>query len=141
MRPIRQESLSQLQVHAYRGWQRTTYSLRTGDQYEIRATGEWLYSPQVGFHGPQGSRYHSAPPFYPLPGIPGGALIGRVGESGLPFYVGAQASGEAAYPGELYLRIDDDRLGDNAGALAVEITVTRPQAPQPDTMPTSIPSR
>jgi hypothetical protein len=140
VRPVSQESLTTLQIYAYRDWQSTGYYLQPGDRYAIRASGEWLYSPFVGFHGPEGSRYHLAPPFYPLPGFPGGVLIGRIGETGQPFYVGSSSAGAAGGSGHLYLRIDDDRLGDNEGALAVEINVTRPPSTQPDApMPTPVP--
>jgi hypothetical protein len=141
-RPVSQESLTTLQIYAYRDWQATAYFLNPGDHYTIRANGEWLYSPFVGPHGPDGSRYHLAPGFYPLPAFAGGALIGRIGESGQPFYVGRLSAGTAREHGQLYLRIDDDRLGDNEGALTVEINIASLPSAQPDApMMTPMPSR
>jgi hypothetical protein len=142
VRPFHHQLLSQLRVYAYRDWQSTAYSLHPGDRYEISAKGKWLYSPIVGLHGPAGSKHHISPPFYPLPGVPGGALIGRVGEDGQPFYVGAKSWGVADRAGRLYLCIDDDRLGDNSGKLSVDITIVTPQTGQPDAAtPTTSPSR
>jgi len=114
-------------VYAYRGWQSIGVQLKEGDWYTIRARGEWLYSPYAGPNGPEGHRRYSAPVFYPLPRVPGGALIGRVGDSGSPFYVGAGVSGRADQHGLLYLRIDDDLLGDNKGYVTVEVVVTPPE--------------
>ncbi len=125
--PRSQAALKADHVYAYRGWQSTGVQLSTGDWYAIRAEGSWLYSPYAGPNGPEGHRRFSAPNFYPLPQVPGGALIGRVGEDGSPFYVGNRASGMADRNGLLYLRIDDDRLGDNEGHVTIEVKVTRPK--------------
>jgi hypothetical protein len=131
-------------VYAYRDWQSTIYTLHAGDSYHIEAEGSWMYSPEVGHHGPEGSRYHLAPESYPMPYAPGGVLIGRIGESGQPFRVGKEGWGIAEGSGKLYLRINDDRLGDNAGSLALDLQVE--QAPGgggadlPDALPLSTPS-
>jgi hypothetical protein len=86
----------------------------------------WTYSPFAGPNGPEGHRRYRAPNFYPLPNVGGGALIGRIGEEGKLFYVGKGASGQAERNGTLYLRIDDDLLGDNAGHLTFKVTVVSP---------------
>ena len=85
-----------------------------------------MYSPFAGPNGPEGHRRFRAPDFYPLPNVGGGALIGRVGEEDGPFYVGYGASGYAERNGLLYLRIDDDLLGDNSGYLTLDVQVIRP---------------
>jgi hypothetical protein len=41
--------------------------------------------------------------------------------------------------GRLYLRIDDDHLGDNEGVLTVEITVAKVPSSQPDAQPQGTP--
>ncbi len=121
-----QDALRVNRIYAYRGWQSTDIQLAKGDMYTIRAEGTWLYSPFAGPNGPQGHRRYLAPNFYPLPGVGGGALIGRVGETGQPFYVGGHTSGVAQHNGLLYLRIDDDRLGDNTGYVTLDVTVIKP---------------
>jgi hypothetical protein len=110
-------------VYAYRQWQSTGVELNVGDQFRLRANGKWEYSPIVGLNGPRGGR--PAVDSYPLPWALGGALLGRIGESGEPFLVGASARGVADTHGILYLRINDDLLGDNAGTLDVDIEVVR----------------
>ena len=120
-RPHTQSELLTHTVFAYRQWQSTGFYLDQGDRFTLTARGEWLYSPLVGRHGPAGGR--PAPAFYPLPNVAGGALIGRVGEDGQPFYVGRWSTHSASAPGLLYLRINDDLLGDNEGQLAVEIEI------------------
>jgi hypothetical protein len=59
-----------------------------------------------------------------MPDVAGGALIGRIGEEGEPFYIGRRTSATAQSSGLLYVRINDDVLGDNAGRLQLEIGVT-----------------
>ena len=124
--PQTQEALLVNRVYAYRGWQSTGVQLARGDEYMIRARGNWLYSPFAGLNGAEGHRRYRAPDWYPWPNVGGGALIGRVGEDGKPFYVGRGASGVSDRNGLLYLRIDDDLLGDNKGSLTFEVTVIRP---------------
>ena len=124
--PQPQEALLVNRVYAYRGWQSTGIQLHKGDQYILHAEGLWLYSPFAGPNGPEGHRRYLAPSFYPLPNVGGGSLIGRVGDEGQPFYVGRGRSGLADRNGLLYLRIDDDLLGDNVGSVTFEATVIAP---------------
>ncbi len=119
----RQETLSEPRVHAYRDWQNMAVQLREGDLVAIRASGEWLYTPHE-VHGPQGHPRYPAPDFYPIPYAAGGVLIGRIGEKGEPFVVGKRTIHYAYEDGPLYLRINDDRLGDNWGSVVVDIEVT-----------------
>ena len=91
--PVRQETLAQPRVFAYRGWQSIGVQLNEGDFVTIRARGEWLYTPGE-YHGPEGHARFPAPSFYPLsnPGgyerthaVPGGVLIGRMeGRTSVP---------------------------------------------------------
>ena len=124
--PQSQGALIVNRIYAYRGWQSTGIQLHKGDWYTIRAEGTWMYSPFAGPNGPEGHRRFLAPGFYPLPGVGGGALIGRVGEDGTAFYVGKDMSGRVERNGLLYLRIDDDLLGDNVGNVTIQVTVTSP---------------
>lgn len=136
--PVAYQRVGDQRVYAYRDWQSTSYTIGAGDTLEIWADGEWLYSPQAGMHGPDGHPVYWSPPFYPLPGVRGGALIGRIGEFGQPFYVGRRyrltswerdyARADAPQTGRLYLRINDDLLGDNKGHVTVRIAVSTPQA-------------
>jgi hypothetical protein len=126
---VRQEDLRRPRIYAYRNWQSVGVRANTGDRIEIQAQGRWLYTPGE-YHGPEGHARYPAPSFYPLPGVAGGALIGRIGEEGQPFFVGKSMTWFAERDGLLYLRIDDDILGDNEGWVAVGVTVT-PQKIEP----------
>jgi len=121
--PTRHEALTNPRIFAYRDWQSVGVQVQAGDVLQIRAQGDWMYTPGE-HHGPEGHARYFAPGFYPLPNVPGGALIGRIGEDSEPFYVGKRVTWEAMQDGLLYLRIDDDILSDNDGWVTVEINIT-----------------
>jgi hypothetical protein len=122
--PHPQAELSAQSVYAYRQWQSTGLYLNAGDRVYLTAQGQWSYSPVAGFHGPAGGRW--APSYYPLPTALGGALLGRVGETGEVFFVGPRVAFSPAQAGLLYLGINDDLLSDNTGVLTVKIRVASP---------------
>ncbi|MEW5721429.1 MAG: hypothetical protein AB1817_22570 [Chloroflexota bacterium] len=119
--PLRDaRDLDALTIYAYRDWQSTGFSVKPEQRVSIRARGQWLYTPGE-WHGPEGHARYRAPSFYPLPNLPGGALIGKIGESGKPFLVGNARTLRASSEGMLYLRINDDILSDNEGQVEVEL--------------------
>lgn len=122
--PITQEELSQTQIFAYRDWQSSGVRVDVDSQVRIRAGGEWSYTPGE-FHGPEGHARYRSPVFYPVRGVPGGILIGRIGETGRPFVVGKDTihhTGQNEH-GTLFLRINDDILSDNDGVVTIHVTV------------------
>ena len=121
-RPVSQETLITRRVYAYRDWQSLGLRVHPGEMLEVQAQGRWLYTPGE-YHGPEGHARYRAPAFYPLPHVPGGCLIGRIGEEGEIFYVGKGTRVFAQEFGTLYLRINDDILYDNEGWVSVEVTV------------------
>ena len=123
VRPIRHASLTQPRVYAYRDWQSVGVRVHAGDILHIRAKGTWMYTPDE-YHGPEGHPRYTAPSFYPLPGVRGGALLARIGEAGDPIYVGRRMTQRVDRDGTLYLRIDDDVLSDNDGFVTVEVSLT-----------------
>ncbi|MDY7041470.1 MAG: hypothetical protein SVX38_11460 [Chloroflexota bacterium] len=126
--PIQQADLSEKRIYAYRGWQSLGFTLHPGEVITIKAQGSWLYSPDVSYHGPQGSSVQfPAPLYYPLPNRIGGCLIGRIGDDGEPFYVGWGTTVQSNALGRLYLRINDDIVTDNDGHITVEVTVLPPE--------------
>ena len=60
---------------------------------------------------------------WPVNGLPGRALIGRIGEHGKPFFVGANAEVPASNGGNVFLTVNDDVRRINKGSLRVEIRV------------------
>jgi hypothetical protein len=128
MTPTLQEEMAQTQIFAYRGWQSTGVRLQANETAVIRAQGQWLYTPGE-WHDANGHKRYPAPSFYPMTGVAGGVLLGRVGEDGYPQYVGRNGRLYTSEPGIIYLRINDDILSDNEGSLQVSIEVI----PAPDT--------
>lgn len=62
----------------------------------------------------------------PLASAPVGALLGRIGD-GMPFLVGREVRFQSREDGRLQLRINDQFLGDNVGAVQVRVQVTSDQ--------------
>lgn len=120
--PVAQEELAKPRIFAYKDWQSLGLRVQKDDMLHIQANGDWLYTPGH-YHGPEGSPHYRAPGFYPLPHVAGGALIGRIGEHGEPFFVGKAITRRVDKSGLLYLRIDDNILSDNDGWVAVDITI------------------
>ena len=128
-RPVAHAGAGELRVFAYRGWQSTGRAVQPGELLTIIAEGEWMYSPQAGMNGPQGHPVFRAPAFYPVPGTTGGALIGKLGDLGQPFYVGRfyrqiPTGTDQDDSTLLYLRINDDLLGDNRGYVTARVELT-----------------
>jgi hypothetical protein len=122
MMPTLQEEMAQTQILAYRGWQSTGVRLQAGESAEIRAKGQWLYTPGE-WHDANGHKRYPAPNFYPMTGVAGGVLLGRVGDEGSIQWVGTRGRIYTSEGGMLYLRINDDILSDNEGSLQVAIEV------------------
>ena len=128
--PVAQEDLSAPRIYAYRDWQTVSILMAVGDIVHIRARGTWLYTPDE-FHGPEGHTEYPAPDTYPISGynVPGGVLLGRIGEDGPPFIVGRGRTVVADRAGTLYFRINDDILSDNEGYVTVELQIKAPEEP------------
>ncbi len=113
-------------VDAQRAWV-LLCEVESGDLVEIHVTGEGSWSiNEEGYASTDGA---GLPGVYresaPLPSAPLGALIGRIGE-GEPFLIGNQLTFEAPQTGTLAAQINDTWLGDNLGALSVEIKINQP---------------
>ncbi|HWI18623.1 MAG TPA: hypothetical protein VNT81_12800 [Vicinamibacterales bacterium] len=112
-----------IRVPATAGWVTTGMRVRRGEYISFDVTG------QVQLSGNSGDRAHSAgaprmAPGSPLPSVNAGALIGRVG-NGQPFGIGDQASVPMPFDGVLFLAVNDDERGDNAGEFIVSLARRR----------------
>jgi hypothetical protein len=123
IRPQNAESLSRPKIYAYKDWQSVGLQVDPGDRIDIRAEGQWLYTPGE-YHGPEGHRFYLAPDTYPINAAAGGILLGRIGENGPLFLVGKGRTIYASESGMLYFRINDDILSDNEGFVSLELEVT-----------------
>lgn len=118
-----------VQVQANQAWQGTGVQVN-GQNWQLAMCtgGQWTANPATGMVSAAGNPGLIAKPGYALPGQPEGALIGRIGNSGVPFLVGNKAQLPRAQQGELQLCINDDLdghygagLSDNLGSLSVEV--------------------
>ena len=119
-------------IQANQAWTETSVIL-TGQQvtHLTFVGGFWCSNPGDGTTGPDGyPQFPSAKPGYTLPGVPEGAMIGRVGNNA-PFLVGSAYIMRSGQTGPLSLCINDDLDGrygmglrDNFGALTFTIRTT-----------------
>ena len=102
-------------------WTPAGISVRQGDRLTINATGEVrLSSDGPDMASPTGSRAGRTSPNSPLPAVPAGALIARVGNSP-PFPLSDNLTVTMPANGQLFLGINDDHVGDNSGGFRVQI--------------------
>ncbi len=100
-------------------WTRTAIELRDGQEIWFDSRGEVRWGPdrKDGPGGESGSRRN---PNRPIPSRPGASLIGKIGESGNPFFIGNEKGPiRVRGRGALFLGINDDYLQDNSGAFRV----------------------
>jgi hypothetical protein len=113
---------SEVAVRADRPWTDTGIRVRRGQTVTFEASGEvhWGGDREDGPEGERNSPYNAN---RRIPGRPGAALIGRVGERDDDvFFIGAHPGPiRMAASGRLYLGINDDVLRDNSGAFRVRI--------------------
>ncbi|MBI5394898.1 MAG: hypothetical protein HZA91_06320 [Verrucomicrobia bacterium] len=115
-------SSSHLKVQSNADWQDTRITLRQGDKVNIAASGSYKFekaSAAVTAVGLEGETLKNRPP---CPKLTPCALVGRIG-FGEPFLIGAEKEFVAQEMGNLSLRVNEQPLYDNTGALDVEIVV------------------
>ena len=103
-------------------WTNTGLGLRATSRIQISTTGsiQWSYN---NFSGPSGI---SSGNNILYSGIPQSALVGRIGVSGTPFYVGDSYNSFANAVGTLYLSMNDNVRGDNSGSFVSTISYADP---------------
>jgi hypothetical protein len=110
-------------VRGNRQWIDTGIDLKMGQVLQIRSEGEVVWK-KSGFKwcGPEGSTSYTRWGNRSVLGSPVGALIGRIGTSPeYTFFIGSRLMMEACAEGRLFLGINDDNVGDNAGYFNVWI--------------------
>jgi hypothetical protein len=110
----------QTTVAAATPWNDTGVDVRAGMDVYFEASGRVRWGPdrQDGPAGEGGNRYNAN---RPIPGRPGGALIGRIGGSD-PFLIGSETGPiRMRASGRLSLGVNDDYLQDNSGSWRVTI--------------------
>jgi len=107
-----------VRVPASATWVATGLTVRKGDVVSFDSTGEVQLSDNAADRArPAGTNRLAQ--LSPMPDTNAGALIGRIGTNGRPFGIGDQASVPMPEAGLLYLAVNDDERGDNAGEFIV----------------------
>jgi hypothetical protein len=117
-------------------WTDTGIDLRPGDSVAVTAYG--LVAVETGGRIPPKAPGGFAPDcraaasiyggrfgIFPAPRLPCWSLIGRIGENGAIFEVGAKGTFQARSDGRLFLGINDDSLANNSGFWTAAVTVVR----------------
>lgn len=115
-----------LTIQANAPWQPSGVQVTSGDSLKILAMGKWSPAPAFDlWSGPEGL---ASSPGKEVPWIAGGALMGKIGNNGKPFEVGAETELRTTGDGEIYFSINDpfDWLKDNSGSLQVSIFRGKP---------------
>jgi hypothetical protein len=109
-----------IQVPANQAWTDTGITVNAGDKVVFQASGQITYGQSPG----QTATADGGPDRranYPLPSVPVGALIGRVGNSA-PFGIGTQTQPlPMPASGRLMLGVNDNELADNGGSYTVVV--------------------
>ena len=115
-----------VRVDAQTRWTDTGIVVRAGDTLHFQSQGTVsLMSGNSDLADPAGARNGRRASNAPLPSMPAGALIGRIGDSE-PFFIGdMETLQRAANSGRLYLSVNDDHLPDNGGQFRVTVSVER----------------
>ena len=108
-----------IRVPANAGWVSTGMRVRKGDTVTFSTSGEVQLSENANDRARSAGTPRTAPGA-PLPNVYAGGLIGRIG-NGQPFAIGDQASVPMPNDGVLYLAVNDDERGDNAGEFIVQL--------------------
>ncbi len=109
----------EIDVRAATAWTPTNIEVRAGQDLWFDARGEIRWGPGRK-DGPEGEGGSPRNPARPIPSRPGAALIGKIGESGDPFFIGKDSGPiQVRGRGTLFLGINDDYLQDNTGSFRV----------------------
>jgi hypothetical protein len=109
----------EIEVASSTAWTRTPIELRDGQDVWFDSRGEVRWGPGRK-DGPGGESGSPRNPARPMANRPGAALIGKIGESGDPFFIGNDKGPiKVRGRGTLFLGINDDYLQDNSGSFRV----------------------
>lgn len=109
----------EIDVAGATAWTRTSIELRDGQELWFDSRGEVRWGPGRK-DGPSGESGSPRNPARPIPSRPGASLIGKIGESGDPFFIGNERGPiRVRGRGTLFLGVNDDYLQDNSGGFRV----------------------
>jgi hypothetical protein len=109
-----------LAVPVDRPWSDTGVDLDRGEMFSV------LASDTIDFGSadtdPEGYEPDTYDQYNVVPCTDHAGLIGRIGQDGYPFFLGAEALAVATSGGRLYLGVNDSNVGDNSGSYAAVVT-------------------
>jgi hypothetical protein len=103
-------------------WVDTGITVRQGQNVRFQTVGQVQLSADAGDVATSAGRSERAAMNAPMPSVPAGALIGRIGPIGQPFAIGNLTTVAMPGTGRLYLAVNDDELSDNAGGYEVTLS-------------------
>ena len=114
-------------IPADRAWTDTGMEVGVGDVVTVRSSGEIVHDTALPNPvGPDGDVESELRQCNVIVDVNHAALIGRVGDEGVPFLVGASSQFTADHSGILYLGINDVGVQNNTGSFTSVITITPP---------------
>jgi serine/threonine protein kinase len=112
-------------------WQNVGVKIKRGHTYKISANGQWSLGPLCAPTGPTGEDLYTIAcwdlGFQTVANYSHAALIGKIGQDSLAFYIGTKFTFTADKDGTLYLASNDAPgfFFDNEGSLDVVITLEK----------------
>jgi hypothetical protein len=103
-------------IPANEAWVDTGHRLSIGEHVRVTADGAVQFDESVTAVGPEGTPVESWQAWNIVFCVNHASLIGRIGESGEPFFIGPEALFAAADEGNLFLGVNDSKVVDNSGA-------------------------
>jgi hypothetical protein len=140
--PAPEQAASQIVLPANALWLPTRINVRAGATLRISAQGIWSATTPVQSvtavlrdTEATANGYDNMPAGRgaPMPNVNRAALIGRIGENGAPFLIGAAYRGRADADGMVFVTMNEpaNEMANNQGRLAISITVLPPPQEQP----------
>jgi Caspase domain len=126
-------------IEANQPWQSSGVHVAPGERVKILAMGKWSQAPAMNvWSGPEGLEGIGKE----VPWIKANALMGKIGEQGKPFEVGAATEFRSTGEGEVYLAINDpfNWVKDNSGSMQVTIFTEKPSSAGASAAATNNPS-
>lgn len=125
--PLSQAHTAIVQANDNR-WQSSGVDIERGRRYQILAEGTWSMGPLCRSTDASGEGMYTLACWdvrgQTVAGYPHGALVGKIGQSSLAFYVGTSFEFTATQDGALYFMANDAarHFSDNSGELQVRIS-------------------
>jgi hypothetical protein len=110
----------QIRVPGNQRWTDTGITVRRGDTVTFNASGQVQFSANATDTATSVGASSGQRPTGPMPNVPVGALLGRVGPVAV-FAIGNQTSLQMPADGRLFLGVNDDNVADNRGEFTVDV--------------------